>query len=83
MIKVFHVQIGEEHYYFGSKKAIFDNLDKSLLGIGYTSFRNIKNLDKVPYHNKKCIIREGVLVQAVSSRNRSEDSTEADPVSGE
>ena len=73
MTKVYHVQIGEEHYYFGSKKAIFDTLGKAQLGIGYTSFRNVRNLDKIPYRNKKCIIREGVLVQAANARRKESD----------
>lgn len=68
MIKVYHVQIEEEHYYFGSKKAIYDTFDKNQLGIGYTSLLNVKNLDQVPYRNKKCVIREGVLVQTSTKK---------------
>ena len=57
------MQIGEKHYYFGSKKAIYDVFDKEQLGIGYSSLLNVKKLEEIPYKNKKCIIREGVLIQ--------------------
>lgn len=70
MIKVYHVQIEDVHYYFGSKKAIFDVLSKDQLGIGYTSLLNVKDLDKVPYKNKKCIIREGVLMQTSTHKTK-------------
>ena len=78
MIKVYHVQIGDAHYYFGSKKAIYDVLDKEQLGIGYTSLRNVKNLDTVPYKNKKCIIRSGILLQASSGKTNDESIERTD-----
>ena len=78
MIKVFHVQVGEEHYYFGSKKAIFHFLGKDVLGIGYGAFRNVKNLKEVPYRNKRCIIREGVLLHAPSYLSKDKDDRELD-----
>ena len=78
MTKVYHVQIGDEHFYFGSKKAIFDTFGKAELGIGYTSFRNVKNLETIPYRNKKCIIREGVLVQATNMKRRAKEDSSSD-----
>ena len=67
-IKVFHVQIHDNHYYFGSKKAIFDTFSKEEIGIAYNSFRNVKNLDKIPFSNGKCLIREGVLIQSTQNK---------------
>ena len=67
-IKVYHVQLGDEHFYFGSKKAIFETFGKDVLGITYNSFRNVKDLEHIPFRNKKCIIREGVLVQTRINR---------------
>ncbi len=62
VLKVFHLEFNGKHYYFGSKKAIFDTFGKEDIGITYASFRNNDiSIDK-PFQNSKCIIREGVLV---------------------
>lgn len=61
-IKVFHVEYEGKHYYFGSKKAIFDVFGKEDIGITYSSFRNYPLSSEKHFDNKKCIIREGVLV---------------------
>lgn len=63
-VKVYHVQIGDKHYYFASKQAIFDTFDKDVLGIRYNSFRNVRDLDTKPFDNGKCIIREGLLIRS-------------------
>ncbi len=60
--KVFHVEFKGKHYYFGSKKAIFDVFGKEDIGITYSSFRNYPLSAENHFDNKKCIIREGVLV---------------------
>ena len=62
--KVFHVEFKGKHYYFGSKKAIFDVFGKADIGITYSSFRNYPLSAEKPFDNKKCIIREGVLVSS-------------------
>lgn len=62
VLKVFHLEFNGKHYYFGSKKAIFDTFSKEDIGITYASFRNYDlSIDK-SFQNSKCIIREGVLV---------------------
>lgn len=62
VLKVYHLELNGNHYYFGSKKAIFDTYGKEEVGITYASFRNYDlSIDK-PFQNSKCIIREGVLV---------------------
>ena len=70
-VKVYHVEIEDKHYYFASKQAIFDMFDKNSLGIKYSSFRNIKNLNTKPFDNGKCIIREGLLIRSNPNRRKS------------
>lgn len=61
-IKVIHLEINGEHYYFGSKKALCDNFGKECLGITYNSLKNIKITPESPFRNKCCVIREGILL---------------------
>lgn len=63
IIKVFHLELNGEHYYFGSKKALCDAFSKEDIGITYPSLRNYALSPSNPYVNKKknCIIREGIL----------------------
>ena len=67
-IKVMHVELkeqtlyGKKHFYFGSKKAIFDFFGKDSLGITYESFRAYGSRTSGDYENKHCIIREGELM---------------------
>lgn len=63
-IKVFHLELNNQHYYFGSKKALCDSFGKEVIGITYDSLRNFKMSIDRPFQNKKCIIREGILVSA-------------------
>lgn len=65
-IKVFHVELLADgtHHYFGSKKAITDHLSKEQIGIGYGALRNAQLTSEIPFINKKCIIREGLLQTA-------------------
>ncbi len=60
--KVIHLQLGEEHHYFGSLKAMCDTFGKEQIGITYASLRHTGLAPDTPYHNKKCIIRQGVLI---------------------
>lgn len=60
--KVVHLQIGNEHYYFGSLKALSDNFPKEKIGLTYDSLRHVKLSAATPYTNKLCTIRIGVLV---------------------
>ena len=71
-IKVIHLELEGEHYYFGSPKAMFDILGKEKLGMSYRSFHsNIHLKVGVPYHNRRrgYTIRVGILGQAKTNRN--------------
>ncbi len=71
--KVFHVELkqpvdGRKHFYFGSKRAIFDVLSHDAVGITYRTLTNCVNLQNGPYENKKCIIRQGELITTYQVR---------------
>lgn len=71
-IKVVHLELNGEHYYFGSPKAMFDVFDKSVMGMTYNSFHsNVHLKPGIPYVNarKGYIIRVGSLTQAKTNRN--------------
>lgn len=72
-IKVFHLELNGEHYYFGSKKALCDTFGKEYIGITYPSLRNYALSPTNPFSNKKCIIREGTLVTAPKKTSNDSD----------
>lgn len=58
--KVVHLQIGEQHEYFGSIEQMFCKYGKEDLGFSIYQVRNnLKNLGKM--ESEQCIIRLGVL----------------------
>ena len=58
--KVVHLQIGEQHEYFGSIEQMFCKHGKEDLGFSIYQVRNnLKNLGKM--ESEQCIIRLGVL----------------------
>lgn len=59
---VVHVEIDEQHYYFGSLTAIYTVFTSEQLGIALGTLRNYRVASNNPYKNSKCIIRKGVLV---------------------
>jgi len=61
-VTIKHNSAPDEHHYFGSKAAIFEEFSKETLGIGRRSLQNI-NLKDNPYENSKCIIRQGTVVR--------------------
>lgn len=61
-IKVVHLEIDGNHFYFGSKKSLCEKFSKEKLGISYNSLRNIRITPENPYKNSRCIIRVGILV---------------------
>lgn len=76
--KVFHVELkepidGRTHFYFGSKKAIFGYFSHEEVGITYKCLTNCVKLSNEPYENKKCIIRQGILVPASMNREKSNE----------
>lgn len=75
-IKVVHLELDNKHYYFGSKRALCDIFGKEEIGITYDSLRNIKMSADKPYQNKKCIIREGVLMTTTKKSTSQPESEE-------
>jgi len=71
-IKVIHLELEGQHYYFGSPKAMFDHFGKEELGMNYNSFHsNIHLKEGVPYTNarKGYTIRMATIIQAKTKRN--------------
>ena len=61
---VIHLELGAEHHYFGSIKALCDHFGKEQIGITYKSLANIGIASDKPYRNKYCTIRKGILLTA-------------------
>ncbi len=70
--QIIHLQLGEEHHYFGSAAAIYDYFSKDVIGISYGSLRNYGLSPSKPYINAKkaVIIREGILLSKKGNRGR-------------
>ena len=70
--QVIHLQLGEEHYYFGSVAALYDHYTKEQIGISYGSIRNYGLTPEKPYRNDKTgvVIRVGVLITKEGNRGR-------------
>lgn len=71
-IKVIHLELDGEHYYFGSPKAMFDIMGKEKMGMSYNSFHsNIHLKIGEPYYNRRrgYTIRVGILGQAKTNRS--------------
>jgi len=65
-LKVIHLHFkqpmnGKQDYYFGSKAAIYEVFSTEHLGISLGSLYT-KRIDKEPYFNKLCTIRESKLI---------------------
>ena len=61
---VIHLELGAEHHYFGSIKALCDHFGKEQIGITYKSLANIGIAPDKPYRNKYRTIRKGTLLTA-------------------
>ena len=61
---VVHLELSDEHHYFGSVKALCDHFGKEQIGIGYKSLANYGIAPEKPYRNKYCTIRKGTLLTA-------------------
>ena len=70
--QVIHLQLGEEHYYFGSVAAMYDHFNREEIGISYGSLRNYGLSPDKPYRNEKTgvVIRVGVLIAKEGNRGR-------------
>lgn len=67
---VVHLQIGDDHHYFGSIANIYEYYDADTIGISYGSLRNYGLSKDKPYQNNKCIIRKGILLAKPSNRGK-------------
>lgn len=76
---IIHLELKDtdEHYYFGSLKALTDMFGKDKIGIGYASLRNYFYVNNDPtsanynkFTNKKCIIRKGDFIQTKTNRGQ-------------
>lgn len=79
-LKVIHVELkesydGKNHYYFGSKKAIYETLPHEVVGISYQSLRTIGDIRNHPYEGRRCIIRQDIL-RTLKRGNDYEDEKE-------
>ena len=74
--QVIHLQRGDEHYYFGSVSAMYDQFNKEEIGISYGSLRNYGLSPNKPYLNQKTgiVIRVGVLIAKEGNRGRKSGS---------
>lgn len=70
--QVIHLQKGDQHYYYGSMSAIYDQFTKEQIGISYGYLRNYGLSPDKPYQNDKTgvIIRQGILVTKKGNRGR-------------
>ena len=80
-LKVIHVELkepfnGKRHYYFGSKKAIYETLPREVVGISYQSFRALGDIRNSPYEGRKAIIRQGILRTLKGNDYENEENTQ-------
>ena len=67
-LTVIHLELGAEHHYFGSIKALCDQFGKEQIGITYKSLANIGITPDKPYRNKFCTVRKGILLTASKAK---------------
>lgn len=65
---VVHLQIGDEHSYYGSIRSLCEHNDYEKIGVTYNTLRCYGLSPQKPYSNKKCIIRKGLLVPQRGNR---------------
>lgn len=65
---VIHLEINNQHEYYGSLANMYEYHDALELGITYGSLRNFSLAIDNPYINYKCIIRKGILLSKKSNR---------------
>ena len=65
-IKVIHMEINGEHYYFGSLKVMCQYFGRDKLGMSYNSLRaNVRFTPENPFHHRRLgyTKREGFLIR--------------------
>ena len=67
--KVIHLELGGEHYYYGSIASLFEEFNEEILGFSYYKVKN--NLGRLGMmQNDKCIIRQGSLKAKAGNRGK-------------
>ncbi len=68
--QVVYLQIGGEHFFFGSVAALYDHFTKDDIGITYGSIRNYGLSPGKPYISEKkgVVIRVGRLISKEGNR---------------
>jgi hypothetical protein len=74
-VKVIHLEIKGEHYYYGSVTALFEHWSADQLGVNYRKLRDMRISSAGGYSNDKCIIRVGRLIVS-TARNKSGKESE-------
>ena len=65
--KVIHLQIGDDHYYYGSIASMFEDFTDDVLGFSHYKVKN--NLGRLGVmQNERCVIRQGVLRAKAGNR---------------
>ena len=67
--KVIHLQIGGDHYYYGSIASLYEDFDEDSLGVK----NNLGRLGAM--QNEKCVIRQGILRAKAGNRGRSRNKS--------
>lgn len=69
--KVIHLELGGEHYYYGSIASLFEEFSEEVLGFSHYKVKN--NLGRLGVmQNDKCIIRQGILRAKAGNRGKSQ-----------
>lgn len=58
---IIHLEKDNQHYYYGSIAAVYNDFTKEDIGISYGSLRNYGLSSSKPFQNKFCTIRKGIL----------------------
>ncbi len=74
---VIHLQLldTDEHYYFGSTKALCEMFGKNVIGITYGTLCTYVTLHGFPIRTKTCIIRKGEFHTKCHSKKDTEQAT--------
>ncbi len=67
---VIHLQLNDQHFYFGSLKAMTVQFSPETIGIKYESLLNVGLSETKLYQNSKCIIRKGTLKAVEGGRGQ-------------
>lgn len=82
-IKVIHLMMDGQHFYFGSPKAMFDIMGPERMGMSYSSFHsNVRLRVGEVYHNRRrnYDIHVGILGQAKTNRSNKRKIVENEEV---